>query len=201
MADRRLPPVGIVVAAVVIAVVLVVAGLVLSQSGDEGAFAGDPQLPSGFTTFRTSEAGQELSFSYPSDWGEVERGSDRSATTFEAAGETSDEGTRPFISTRVLPDSDASFEATFETNKQVTRLSAGTDTEIAEETTVELAGADDARLVEFRYDIQTSDGEEPARLLALFAKSGNVFVTFGVGAPESTGFDPRPVVETFRLQD
>lgn len=198
----RLPPTRLVLAALAIVVVLVVAGLVLSRSGDDGAFAGDPRLPEGFTTFRTSVGGQELSFAYPRDWGEVEQGSDRSATTLEAAGERSDEDTRPFIQARVLPDSDASFEATFETNKQVTRLSGGTDTEIAEEREVDLPGAEEARLVEFRFDTQTGGGgTEPARLVALFAKSGNVFVSFGVGAPQSTGVDPGRIVESFRLHE
>lgn len=201
MASGRLPAARIVVIAVAVVVVLVVAGLVLSRSGDDGAFAGEPQLPAGFTTFRTSVGSHELSFAHPGDWSEVERGSDRTATTYETAGESSDEGTQPFIQARVLPDSDASFESTFETNKQVTRLSGGNDTEIADEREVELEGAEEARLVEFRYDIEAGGGAtKPARLLALFAKSGNVFVTFGVGAPESTGVDPRPIVESFRLQ-
>lgn len=197
--DRTLPSMRLVGAALVAVAVLVGGGLLLSRSSEGDEFGGG-EVPAGFTTYRTSVGGHDLRFSYPRSWGDVQRGGDRTATTFEASGPRSSEDTRPFIQGRALSDSDASFESTFEVNKQQTRLSGGTDTEIAEETEIDLPGAEEARLVEFRFDTETSGGgTEPARLLAVFAKAGNVFVTFGAGAPQSTGVDPRPIVESLRL--
>lgn len=198
-----MPRPAIVIAVAVIAAVIAAGALALSGSDEpDGPFGGPPTEPAGTSRYRAAVADQSVSFAYPRDWAPVERAREGQAVTLAGRGPDSDSGTAPTIQSRLLPDSDASFESTFESTKQITRLSGGADTEIASERSVELAGAEEARLVDFRYELPADEGSEPTRLLVVFAQTpDNVFVTFGVGAPEGTGFDPRPIVESLRLED
>lgn len=202
-AASSVPRAAVILGALGLAAVLVLAGVLVARSSDEGPFQGEPDLPSGYLTHQDEVGGQRFSFAYPRGWGEPERGRDRFSVTLATEGEDSPEGTRPFLQVRIRPDADADFETYFEGAKAQTRVNAGLgSTRIVDEQEVELEGAEDARLVEFRFEIDTDSGREPARLLALFAAGpGKTFVTFGVGAPESTGFDPRPAVESFRFED
>jgi hypothetical protein len=196
------PRAAVILAALGLAAVLVLAGVLVASSSDDGPFQGEPDVPSDYATHEDEVGGQRFSFAYPGSWGEPERGEEGGSVTLAAEGDASPEGTRPFLQARIRPDSDASFESLFEVAKQQTRLSAGLEARIQNEQEVEVEGADEARTVEYRFETETDSGREPARVLALFALTpGETFVTFAVGAPESTGFDPRPAFESFRFGD
>jgi hypothetical protein len=201
-ATSSVPRATVILAALALAAVLVLAGVLVAGSSDDGPFQGEPELPSGYVTHEAEVGGQRFSFAYPQSWGEPERGEDQQSVTFMTEGETSPEGDRPVVQARIRPRTDASFEALFEVGKQQTRLSAGLDTRITDEREVDLEGADEARIVEYRFDRETDSGREQVRLLALFALSSDkTFATYAVSAPESTGFDPRPAFESFRFED
>jgi hypothetical protein len=198
-----MPRVAVILGALGLAALLVLGGVLVSASPDDGPFEGEPELPSGYVTHEDEVDGQRFSFAYPRAWGEPERGRERFSVTLEAHGEDSPLGTRPFLQALIRPDSDADFETFFEVAKQQTRVNAGLgSTRITDEREVELDGAEDARVVEFRYELPTDSGRQPARLLALFAGTrGETYVTYGVGAPRGTGFDPLPAFESFRFED
>jgi hypothetical protein len=201
-ATSSVPRATVILAALALAAVLVLAGVLVAGSSDDGPFQGEPELPSGYVTHEDGVGGQRFSFAYPRSWGEPERGRDRQSVTLVTQGQRSPEGDRPVVQARIRPQTDASFEALFEVGKQQTRLSAGLDTRIADEREVDLEGADEARVVEYRFDRETDSGSEQARLLTLFALSSDkAFVTYAVSAPESTGFDPQPAFESFRFED
>jgi hypothetical protein len=198
---RSVPRTGIILAALGLAAVLVLAGLLVAGSSDDAPSQGEPEVPSGYVTYEGEVAGQRFSFAYPRSWGEPERGRDRRAVTFQAQGGDSPEGTRPFLELRIIPDIDASFETAFEVSKQITRLSEGVETRIVDEQEAELEGAEDARTLEYRFETASESGREPAVARGLFAMTPDEsFVNFVVGAPESTGFDPTPTFESFRLE-
>jgi hypothetical protein len=201
-AVRSVPRLVLILAALGVAAVLVLAGVLVAGSSDDGPFQGEPDLPSGYVTYEGDVGGQRFSFAYPRDWGEPERDEGRLSVTFETQGERSAEGTRPLLQARIRPETGADFTAAFEIAKQQTRLSAGLDTRISDERDVELDGADEARVVEYRFDVPTDSGREPARGLGLFAMTpGETFVVYLVVATESTEFDPLPTFESFRLED
>ena len=191
-----------ILAALGLAAVLVLAGVLVASSSDDGPFQGEPDVPSDYATHEEEVGGQRFSFAYPRSWGEPERSQERQSVTLMTQGESSPEGDRPVLQARIRPRTDASFESLFEVGKQQTRLSAGLDTRITDEREVDLEGADEARVVEYRFDRETDAGPEQVRLLTLFALSSDkTFATFAVSAPESTGFDPRPAFESFRFED
>ena len=202
-ATSSVPRAAVIVGAIALAALLVLAGVLVAGSSDEGPFQGEPDTPSGYLTHEDEVGGQRFSFAYPRSWGEPEQGRDRFSVTLAAEGEDSPEGTRPFLQARIRPDAGADFESYVEVAKAQTRVNAGLGSaRITDEQDVEVEGAEEAQLVDFRYETDTNSGREPARLLVLFAATpGATFVSFGVGAPESTGFDPRPVVESFRFED
>jgi hypothetical protein len=193
----------VILGALALAALLVLAGVLVAGSSDDGPFQGEPDLPAGYVTHEDEVGGQRFSFAYPRSWGEPERGRDRFSVTLATEGEDTPEGTRPFLQARIRPDSGADFESFVEVSKAQTRVNAGLrSARIADEHEVEVDGAEEARLVEFRYELDTDSGPEPTRLLALYAAApGNTFVAYGVGAPGNTGFDPRPAVESFRFED
>jgi hypothetical protein len=201
-ATSSVPRATVILAALALAAVLVLAGVFVAGFSDDGPFQGDPELPSGYVMHADKVGGQRFSFAYPRSWGEPERGEDRQSVTLVTQGESSPQGDRPVVQARVRPQTDASFEALFEVGKQQTRLSAGLDTRITDEREVDLEGADEARVVEYRFDRETDAGSEQVRLLALFALSSDkAFATYAVNAPESTGFEPEPAFESFRFED
>jgi hypothetical protein len=201
-ATSSVPRVTVILAALALAAVLVLAGVFVAGSSDDGPFQGEPELPSGYATHEDAVGGQRFSFAYPRSWGEPERRQERQSVTLVTEGQSSPRGDRPVVQARIRPQTDASFEALFEVGKQQTRLSAGLDTRIANEREVDVDGADEARVVEYRFARETDSGTEQVRLLTLFALSSDkAFVTYAVSAPESTGFDPQPAFESFRFED
>jgi hypothetical protein len=201
-ATSSVPRATVILAALALAAVLVLAALFVAGSSDDGPFQGEPELPSGYVTHQDQVGGQRFSFGYPRSWGEPERGQDRQSVTLVVQGQTSPQGDRPVLQARIRPQTDASFEALFDVGKQQTRLSAGLETRITDERDVDVDGADEARVVEYRFDRETDSGSEQVRLLTLFALSSDrAFVTYAVSAPESTGFDPEPAFESFRFED
>lgn len=168
----------------------------LSSCGGGNDFSGDPDVPDGYKTFKTSG----ISFAYPGDWQVEERTDADGAPAVEIT--PPEKGKTPYglIQLTISPKAGDRFESLVDQSRIVVRdVNNG---KIESDDTVDVPGAKTAQ----RSTTVTPPGQgtDPVEVhsdgLDLVRENNDV-VFFTVAVPQRDGkIDPAPIVDSFRLE-
>jgi hypothetical protein len=169
----------------------------MASCGGGNDFSGDPDVPDGYKTFKTSG----ISFAYPGDWQVDERTDADGAPAVEITPPEKGETPYSLIQLTISPKAGDRFESLVDQSRIVVRdVNNG---KIESDDKVDVPGAKRAQ----RSTTVTPPGRgtDPVEVQSDgldLVRDNNDVVFFTVAVPQRDGkIDPAPIVDSFRLED